>query len=938
MPFKIYTYEDPYNLKNAFFWDEIKNSPHLFSSQVMVNSFRELCEDDFGSLMCPLENVVKVVYAEWYRNIERHIAQYVTVSNRIQELQKADPEKSQFYQAITHDLGAFVQALSLFCELGIDGANLDKNYANFEQGIFIDLLREIKNSEKFQGYFLMPTDCTEKQLTDHIGRVVRNEIVAEAKKMQSSNANEGRNYMLKKRITKLQSKEKELSSELPQHIVIHGVHQFSALELRFIELLDSLGIEVIFLFNYHPKFPNVYETWKTVYDAFDVEFEHAANGKDASYSDSYPSRALARCLGQIVNGERSQLDLEAIKGTEFLRFQNLTEYTNFAAKHFNEALERAGGNQSPLAVMSEKIYSADRQVHDLLRVYYPEQSGDRHFLFYPIGQFFISLYDMWDQDSGNLCLDWALVRECFISDALKSGNRRKLIPILDIVQPYLEDVACYLDVKERLDMYIENYDKVQGMRNRTGTLMRQIEFYSPDKISREQILLFTDAIQELNDIAKQLFVPEDGETISFQQHFNTIRKFMDEELLQVAKGVEKELIVNLIDKIGHIDNELLVTSVNDLRQGLYYYLKQQDSENPDWIVRNFVQIEGDILRSELQRKGDQIPTYHFGCVSDRAMLKDIDDLLPWPLTDEFVRKSYSPIERTFQVYYASLKEYSNFMLYALFYGLYFNKAEFRLSYVAQDSNGEDSPFYLLDLLGVTPRPYSEGGLENQVRSSRTVEYAAGQNSTSLQKEHRMNFFLCPHKFFYDYALNDDIIVGNELGLKRFYANMLVDYVWPEIARRPPRVKDAILESCLNRGEYAIKDFFPFWQNTNDFRDGKREAKTYLTKYCDGKYHAAHMDNRLRFSKGLLLAENRHPFPGFAEANKVDNKTDKIIYSMNKVASPRQKLKKDIESYMRSGERYVNVGPWCNNCNYKMVCLQPYRESLDFVDEEEEEQA
>ncbi len=900
----------------------------------MVNSFRELFEDEFGSLMCPLEKVVGVVYAKWYKNIETHIAQYVMISNRIKQLQKEHPDNAIFYQGINHDLGSLIEALRLFCELGVNGLNLDKNHANVEQKLFIDLLKEIHESEDLKDYFLIDEDCDQGKLNSYFRTVIENEIEREATKLNGGHRTSEKG--IQQRINRLEKLKNGQDFKNWTSIVIHGVHQFSPLELRFIELLNSLGFEIIFLFNYQPEYSNVYETWKNIYGVFNASYVHAANKVNSNNSQMFPSRKLAESLGRVMEGHRPQLNPENLSDIEYLSFENLTEYTNFVSKHFNKAI--ANGSSNPLAAVKEKVYSADRQVHDLLRVYYPEQSGDRHFLFYPLGQFFISLYDMWDPHASGLNFNWDLVRECFISGALKTAERKVLLELLDIVQPYLEDVSTYADVMERLGLYLANFNKVKSIRSGWKAQLHKIEFYSTERISEEQITLLIAALEELNSIGKQLFETESGETLTFHEHFQTIRKFMDENLLEVAKGLEKELILSLINKIGNIDNDLIAGSIDDLRQGLYYYLKQQESENPDWIVRNFVQIEGDILRSKIQirTEDEQAPTYHFGCVSDQSMIKDIDDLLPWPLTDRFIRKAYSPVERTFQVYYAALREYSDFMFYALFYGLYFNQANFRLSYVTGDGKRLDNPFYLLDMLGLKARPYYEAQVSKELcQKEHDQKKVPGVLGFSLKKEHRMNFFLCPHKFLYDCILNKNIIVSNDLRLKRFYSNMLIDYAWSQASNvRQNRVREAKFNNALEFAELELKEFFPFWQNTNDFRDRRIEALNYFHNHAKGNYDDDLMAIRLNFDKGVLFSKRKHPFDCFAVINSLDDKTEKYKYSMWKVKYPKDNLHSEIVSYMDSYERYANVGTWCTNCNYKMICLQSYRESMDFDNVEE----
>ena len=46
--------------------------------------------------------------------------------------------------------------------------------------------------------------------------------------------------------------------------------------------------------------------------------------------------------------------------------------------------------------MEDAIYTANKDVDTLLQVYHPEYARNRHFLAYPIGQFFIALYSLWN--------------------------------------------------------------------------------------------------------------------------------------------------------------------------------------------------------------------------------------------------------------------------------------------------------------------------------------------------------------------------------------------------------------------------------------------------------------------------------------------------------------------------------------------------------------
>jgi hypothetical protein len=72
---------------------------------------------------------------------------------------------------------------------------------------------------------------------------------------------------------------------------------------------------------------------------------------------------------------------------------------------------------------------------------------------------------------------------------------------------------------------------------------------------------------------------------------------------------------------------------------LYYFLKQKEEPGSDWFVRNFEQIDGDVLLSIKQNEPGRKKTYHFACVSDKDMNRTVDELLPWPLSEMFIDKA-----------------------------------------------------------------------------------------------------------------------------------------------------------------------------------------------------------------------------------------------------------------------------------------------------------
>ena len=93
-------------------------------------------------------------------------------------------------------------------------------------------------------------------------------------------------------------------------------------------------------------------------------------------------------------------------------FDNLTSFSNSICKEYDEALKKSkerlkeGELLQPnetLRNMSKQYYATNNSyINDILKTYYPEQFGEKNFLSYPIGQFILSIYNMWDSKKNKL--------------------------------------------------------------------------------------------------------------------------------------------------------------------------------------------------------------------------------------------------------------------------------------------------------------------------------------------------------------------------------------------------------------------------------------------------------------------------------------------------------------------------------------------------------
>ena len=409
MPFKIYTYEDPYKLDKADFWNEISALPHFCSARTLVNGFKDVLGDKIEGLICPLDDLVKHedVYMQWTDNISLRIQQYSVFSARFKQLLEKEKISKPFYMALDKNQNHFLEAVRLFIELDINASAIDGSKGNKEQQLFVYMLKQAQKSSLFQ----FPKTPSREKLKEIVVALAKKEV-----KECTGTPQE----------VKRCERAVGVTQEQPfNSIVIHGVHQFTPVQLRLLLAMEKMGMTIIFLFNYQEKYSKIYSSWNEIYGCFEVPIHHDTVVREYEPPTMQnPSNALAYALGEICedrNAVGSPLLRKWYKlyeSIQLMEFANITEYAHFVSNHFDAAIQsysdsrsvmergnNVWSNAAVLRHLDEQVYTANRDVHTLLKIYYPEYAKDRHFLSYPIGQFFSAIYRLWDYENRHIIFD-----------------------------------------------------------------------------------------------------------------------------------------------------------------------------------------------------------------------------------------------------------------------------------------------------------------------------------------------------------------------------------------------------------------------------------------------------------------------------------------------------------------------------------------------------
>ena len=952
MPFKIYTYEDPYKLDQTDFWEEISSLPHFCGARTLVNGLKDVLSDNIQGLICAIDDFVKheKVYMPWTDNISLRVQQYSALSAEFKQLLDKRKINKQFYMALTQNQNHFLEALRLFIELDIKASAIDGTKGNIEQRLFVHMLKRAESSPLFH---FPDTPNLEK---------LRQVLIDIADKEIADCRGPEREHKRCERAAAL-VREQPLTS-----IVVHGVHQFSPVQLRLLLTIEKMGITVIFLFNYQKKYSRIYSSWNDIYSCFEVPIHHDTIINEYQLPTMQnPSNALACALGEICE-DRGAVGSSLLKkwhklynSIQLMEFANITEYAHFVSNHFDAAIQRYSesrsvmdrgndvwNNAAVLSHLEEQVYTANRDVHTLLKIYYPEYAKDRHFLSYPIGQFFSAIYRLWDYENGKILFDISAIKECLSSNVLRAAPGEVLLRTFYNTELLFETITTFDDFKREIaEAYVDNYKMLADMpcSNATSEL-RNLSIYNKYKVPQKDMLALIKAIEEINEIATYLFAIDNSreDYINFGKHFHNLEEFLKQRELALANEQERALIAALQLRLDKIKPERSTFSgtFSDLKEGLHYYLKQKndDDQGVDWIVKNYEQIDGDILQSRRQFEREQHKVYHFACVSDRDMNLTVNDQLPWPLTDEYIRMAYSPTDLQFQVYYTSLGERSNFLRYALFYGLCYNRCDVRLSYVKQYGDETTEPYALLSILGLVAKAEPVESVNKPLAFSINVPKEETRG-IKYDRYQMMDMFLCPYRFFLDYVMENAPVVQGNFLYQKFFENLLIDAVWKRIGGQKCSDVERYFETILDQETNKLASFFRFWKATEIF-DLKLRAKNYLlhevikdsTGTSIKKYDASHMKMRKLFGTAKFIidiseVECKNPYAEF-EQLAVHNGWKKE-YSLHRLPLP--DVQPLVDTLRGGAKQYINQSSgnekvaipsdWCIYCVHRGNCMESY---------------
>lgn len=675
MAITIYTYSNPYEIHKEPYWASIQNCFHLCVSQTLVNGLCDQYKEFYKGKLTTVTKFINTLYEDWESD-SIAISQRAAIDNLIECMDFSaivqDIDAADIISSLKRNRSEVVESVRTMFELGMDPANIRDEKLSYDQKCIVEIYKElILTNNKF---FKIKESFKEEEIDTAIENTIQDV-----------------------------SKEKCDSTKIRKDsIIVHGIHQFTPIMLKMIEELSKYKLVVI-LFNYQVDYKNVYQTWLDVYSSFESKIVFSPKNLNNN-TQYFEGRKIADNIAALIAGNTSVIDFS--NKIEVTEFDNATEFAGYIAKKFEtaEALRKDDNYiHSALYYMDEQLYAANSEVNSILKIYFPEQFGERAFLDYPIGHFFLSITNMWDPDTQSLCIkDINDLYECLSCGIIVEQKHGEIISILDKTKLYYGKETSIKGIIKKLRKLKNRIDEIADDDNEKLEFQR-VEYFD---ISDSEIDTLINALKELNDITKYFYDDFSDQRNDFKSFYKKISDVLVSRVLDVQEidSEFKDIVERVLQRLNEVKDVEANASFDCLRETMQLYLQQIPSEGKgaNWIVRNFEQIDGDVLR---KNKNNQNKVYHFACLSDRDMSITRKDEFPWPLDINFFEVAQAPVDWKYQVFVTSRLEYKNFRRYALIYGLAFSKCAIKLSYIKREGDCESELYYLLRILGAKVSPY-----------------------------------------------------------------------------------------------------------------------------------------------------------------------------------------------------------------------------------------
>ena len=207
----IYTYSNPYKINREQYWALVKNSFHLCVSQTLVNGLCDQYREFYKGKLTTIDRFINKLFLDWESDAVE-ISQRAYIDNVIdymsfREYVDDDLSEEDIKLSLKRNRSYVLKSLRVMFELGMNPDNIREDCLTYEQKCIVGLFKELMTSGS--SLFSLKNNFTKDEVDDAI-----KQTIADA----------------------LRDKEKDCSDINIDNVVVHGIHQFTPIMLKTIEI------------------------------------------------------------------------------------------------------------------------------------------------------------------------------------------------------------------------------------------------------------------------------------------------------------------------------------------------------------------------------------------------------------------------------------------------------------------------------------------------------------------------------------------------------------------------------------------------------------------------------------------------------------------------------------------------------------------------------
>ena len=218
MAIVIYTYSNPYRLHKELYWELIKSGFHLCASQTLVNGLCDQYKDFFTGKLTTITKFINTLYDEW-ESSATEINQRAVVDNLIEfmafdELIAEDINIDDIRLSLKRNRAYVVKSIRIMFELCMNPDHIQDAALTYEQKCVVEIYRELRRTRN--KFFSLKDGFSVEEIDASITKTMEDAL----------------------RDASYKESNPDRLAEVKKHtVIVHGIHQFSPIMLRTIEML-----------------------------------------------------------------------------------------------------------------------------------------------------------------------------------------------------------------------------------------------------------------------------------------------------------------------------------------------------------------------------------------------------------------------------------------------------------------------------------------------------------------------------------------------------------------------------------------------------------------------------------------------------------------------------------------------------------------------------